>query len=208
MYRCTFSWSRQLHSPPALPQENSPWYILGRRLGGPHNGSGRRKEKKNLALPGLKLRPLSVSEPIASNYTDCAIPSPVLRWYKKKMLRVHKAIWRWCCRQLDELTLWKLILRICLYSQFWSGWNSAGVRYSPVEWFYCCNEELQEPTIAVAVSWHTAIFQRYKHEMVLLHIWFVRNTLQCNALEFLVLYQTTPGPLHPRVSARLMGYPH
>jgi hypothetical protein len=41
----------QLHAPAALPGENSHWYPLDRRLGGPQSQSGRNgEEKKNLAL--------------------------------------------------------------------------------------------------------------------------------------------------------------
>jgi len=43
--------SGQLNAPAALPQANSPWYPLDRRLGGPQSHSGRGGEKKNSQPP-------------------------------------------------------------------------------------------------------------------------------------------------------------
>jgi hypothetical protein len=48
--------SGQLHAPTALPQGKSPWYPLGRRLGGPQSQSGRGdEEKSSQLLPGLEM---------------------------------------------------------------------------------------------------------------------------------------------------------
>jgi hypothetical protein len=42
--------SGQLHAPAALPQEKSPWYPLGRRLGGPQSRSEHCSVEKNFQL--------------------------------------------------------------------------------------------------------------------------------------------------------------
>jgi hypothetical protein len=46
----------QFHAPAALPQRMSPWYPLDRRLGGPHNWSGRCGEGNNLDTVGNRTR--------------------------------------------------------------------------------------------------------------------------------------------------------
>jgi hypothetical protein len=56
-----------------MPRQPYPRYPLDRWLGGPENRSRRRGEEKILPLPGLELRHLV--HPIASHYTDCAIPA-------------------------------------------------------------------------------------------------------------------------------------
>jgi hypothetical protein len=67
--------SGQLHAPTALPPEKEPPYQLYRRLGGPQSQSGRHGEVKILASHrDLNSDPLVV-QPIASRYTDCAIPA-------------------------------------------------------------------------------------------------------------------------------------
>jgi hypothetical protein len=43
---------------------------------GPRAGLGDLENRKFLTLPGLELQP-SVVQPIASRYTDCAIPAPI-----------------------------------------------------------------------------------------------------------------------------------
>jgi hypothetical protein len=48
-------------------QGKSPWYPLDRRLGGPHNQSGRGgKEKNSQPLPGLEPQ---IIQPVAQRYT-------------------------------------------------------------------------------------------------------------------------------------------
>jgi hypothetical protein len=42
---------------------------------GPRTGMDDMEKRKFLLLPGLELRPLDI-QPIASRYTDCAIPDP------------------------------------------------------------------------------------------------------------------------------------
>jgi hypothetical protein len=64
--------SGQLHAPAALSPRKEPPAPLDRRLGGPHNQSGRRGEKKILDLIGTRT-PTPVAQPVASCYTDCAI---------------------------------------------------------------------------------------------------------------------------------------
>jgi hypothetical protein len=61
---------------PLYPRGKSPRYPLNRWLGGPQSRSGRDREVKILTLPRLELRPPSVVQPVASLYTDCAIPAP------------------------------------------------------------------------------------------------------------------------------------
>jgi hypothetical protein len=46
--------SGQLHGPVALSRGNHPRCPLDVRLVGPHSLSGRRGEKKNLAMPGVE----------------------------------------------------------------------------------------------------------------------------------------------------------
>jgi hypothetical protein len=54
------SWRSVVSFTPLLlyPRGKSPQYPLDRRLGGPQYRSGRRGGEKNLALPGIDLRPL------------------------------------------------------------------------------------------------------------------------------------------------------
>ena len=60
----------QRHAPAALPPGKTP-YPLYRRLGGPQGRSGR--VRKSSPPPGFDPRTV---QPIASRYTDCAIPGP------------------------------------------------------------------------------------------------------------------------------------
>jgi hypothetical protein len=55
--------------PPLNPRGSSPWYALGRRLGGPQSRSGSCGEEKSLALPGIEPGPSSL--PLYQlSYTD------------------------------------------------------------------------------------------------------------------------------------------
>jgi hypothetical protein len=51
---------------------------LYRRLGGPQSRSGRHGEVKILDPTGTFTPDLSVVQPVASRYTDCAIPAQAL----------------------------------------------------------------------------------------------------------------------------------
>jgi hypothetical protein len=62
--------SGQLHAQAALPRGKIPQYPLDRRMGGPHNHSGRRGKEKISPLRGLVLRP--------SRYTDCAVEAGII----------------------------------------------------------------------------------------------------------------------------------
>jgi hypothetical protein len=56
--------SGQLHAPAALPQGESPWYPLDRRLGGPQSRCG--EEKNSQSLQGLDP---PVIQPVAQRCT-------------------------------------------------------------------------------------------------------------------------------------------
>jgi hypothetical protein len=82
MYRSTFCLSQhklevsgQLHAPAALPRGKSPPYPLDRRVGGPNDRSGRHGEVKILAPTGTRTSDPLVFQPVASHYTDYAIPA-------------------------------------------------------------------------------------------------------------------------------------
>ena len=62
----------QHHAPAGLLQEKNQ-YALYRRLGGPQGRSGR--VWKISPPPGIDLRTV---QPVASRYTDCAIPAPII----------------------------------------------------------------------------------------------------------------------------------
>jgi len=61
------------HGLVALPPEKA-WYPLYRRLGGPQRWSGQVQK----ISPPLGLDP----QPVASNYTSCAIPTHMDSWNK------------------------------------------------------------------------------------------------------------------------------
>jgi hypothetical protein len=73
--------SGQPHTPAALPQRTSPWYLLDRRPGGPRNLSGRSGEEKNFQ-PLTGLEPPNI-QPIAQ---CCTIE--LLQTVIKQMLSV------------------------------------------------------------------------------------------------------------------------
>jgi hypothetical protein len=63
----------QRHVPAALPPGKETRYPLYRRLGRPQGRSGR--VRKISPLPGFDTRTV---QPVASRYTDCAIPADLL----------------------------------------------------------------------------------------------------------------------------------
>jgi hypothetical protein len=68
--------SGQLHAPAALPSGKSLWYLFYRRLGGPQSRSGRYGEEKIFDPTGTRTPTPLVVQPVASRYTDWAIPAP------------------------------------------------------------------------------------------------------------------------------------
>jgi hypothetical protein len=102
VYRSTFSSPRhlfevsgQLPSQPVYPRGNNPRYPLDRRLGGPQNRSGQRGEEKILDPIGTR-SPSLFLQPVASRYTDCTIPVPILGhmrtilWKRKNSFTKHR----------------------------------------------------------------------------------------------------------------------
>jgi hypothetical protein len=63
---------------PLYPRGKSPRCPLGRRLGGPHNRSERCGDEKILDPTGTRTPTCLVVQPVASRYTDSAIPAPHL----------------------------------------------------------------------------------------------------------------------------------
>jgi hypothetical protein len=61
---------------PIYPRGKSPRYPLDRRLGGPQSWSGR-CEEKILDLTGTRPPTSAVTQPVASRYTEYAIPAPL-----------------------------------------------------------------------------------------------------------------------------------
>jgi hypothetical protein len=74
----TYGVSGQLHAPVALPPEKSPRYPFYRRLGGPQSRSGRYGEVTISYPTGTRTPAPPVVQPVASRYTDWAIPAPVI----------------------------------------------------------------------------------------------------------------------------------
>jgi hypothetical protein len=58
---------------PVYSRGKSLWYPLDRKLGGPQNRSGRRREEKNLAPTGTRTPTPSAVQSVAQCYTDYAI---------------------------------------------------------------------------------------------------------------------------------------
>jgi hypothetical protein len=77
--------SGQLHAPAALPPGKRPRYPFYRRLGGPQSRSGRYGEVKIFYPTGLELPLPLVVQPVASRYTDWAIPA---HWTGRKYISI------------------------------------------------------------------------------------------------------------------------
>jgi hypothetical protein len=59
----------------------TPWYPLDRKLGGTQSRSGRYGEVI-LDTTGTPNPGPSVTQPVASHYTDCVIPAPTIMVYR------------------------------------------------------------------------------------------------------------------------------
>jgi hypothetical protein len=70
--------SGQLHIRAALPPVKEPRYPLDRKLVGPETGQDDVEKRKILTLLGLVNPDPSVIQPVASRYTNYAIPAPRL----------------------------------------------------------------------------------------------------------------------------------
>jgi hypothetical protein len=65
----------QLHAPAALSRGKEPSVPIGDEAVSPRAGLDDMEKIQFLILSGLELQP-SVVQPVASRYTDCAIPAP------------------------------------------------------------------------------------------------------------------------------------
>jgi hypothetical protein len=83
-------------------------YPLDRRLGGPQDRSTRRGEQENLAPYGDSNFDPSAVQPVASRYTDSAIPAPVLHSLSTSPWR-HMGEWRYSSSILDIATGWRRV---------------------------------------------------------------------------------------------------
>jgi hypothetical protein len=97
MYSPTFSWpwhylevSGQLHARVLYSWGKSPWYPLDRRLGGPHSWSGWHREVKILTPIGTWNSDSLVVQPVASRYTNCAIPALINELVR--IINIHVSI--------------------------------------------------------------------------------------------------------------------
>jgi hypothetical protein len=66
----------QLHAAAALFPGKEPLLLIDRRLGGTQSPSGQRGEEKILDPTETRNSEPSVVQPVASRYTDWAIPAP------------------------------------------------------------------------------------------------------------------------------------
>ena len=113
----------QRHASAALPPEKTRYPLYG-RLGGTQGRSG---EVRKISLqPGFDPRTV---QPVASRYTDCAIPAPEISRYKNKLtfLAIPKClflIWTqelgasWYSRERIKLHLYLFSLTYTIKIQF------------------------------------------------------------------------------------------
>jgi hypothetical protein len=94
--------SGQPHASAVLPPRNGSRYPLDRRLGGPQSRSGRRGEEEILDLTGILTPTPSVVQPVASRYTDWAIPA---HSYKGESVNMSQMEVKQSCVSLGSSTV-------------------------------------------------------------------------------------------------------
>jgi hypothetical protein len=79
---------------PPYPREESPGYLLGRRLGGPKSRSRRREEEKNHVSIETSNSILLTIQPGVSPYTDYALPDPYVHSRIQIMIYIFRTVFQ------------------------------------------------------------------------------------------------------------------
>jgi hypothetical protein len=130
--------SGKLHAPAALPPGKSPRYPFYRRLGGPQSWSGRYGEV-NIFFPYRDSNsPPPIVQPLASRYTDWAIPAPLVF-----VIRKHNLIISIYGNIIPYITSFvtRNLLFYCGSSCIWMLWKS--VLWELLKLFHCCLKRIK-----------------------------------------------------------------